>query len=711
MLTIRKIAHSISFFLFFLLIYSAFSITSCNNIIYSDKSPSVIKGFMDLSAWDFDRSGTVRLDGEWEFYWNKLLTPQDFISNTNHEPIIYLNVPSIWNGLIFNGKKLDGKGYASYKLIIHTGQTNAYFGLNIPALATSYKLYINGRLACSNGNVSDDSKLYRAQYLPQVVYFYTIQSNIELILQVANFNHFKGGFWDSVRIGRQSQIQSDRDRTLGFELFLSGSLFIMGLYHLVLFFLRRTDKSPLYFSIFTLLIALRTFLDGSRIIIMIYPMLDWELHVKMSFLSYVFAVPVFLYFIHEIYQTNISKLIAKIVKYIAFAFSFFILFFKNPFYDSFLLPYEVITIFVGCFIIYQLIIGFKSKFRESAILIAGFIIFFITTINDILYSNQIIYTGTIVPFGFFVMILSQSVLLSTRFSLAYNRIETLTNNLKTLNENLETKVKERTQELTETYNKLHVRNEVIEADLALARKIQMKLIPSKSPAPNIASFYKPMDKIGGDFFDFIVFREPDHVGIFLSDVSGHGVSAAFITSMIKTAILQIASQNEKPSILLKYLNSILYNQTGGNFVTAFYGIFDSKTNKLLFSNAGHNQPYLINDDKIEYLPTMKKGYPLALINNEELKQQHKLYTDESFTLKKRSKILFYTDGLTEAVNIMNKEDNKYASDFESSVMSNIMLELKDMPSSLFIKGIYEQLVQFRGADNFDDDVCMICLST
>ena len=155
-------------------------------------------------------------------------------------------------------------------------------------------------------------------------------------------------------------------------------------------------------------------------------------------------------------------------------------------------------------------------------------------------------------------------------------------------ENLEKIIDERNLELVTERNELKVKNEAIEAQLDLARKIQMKLVPSSVPDKRIAFFYKPMEKVGGDFFDFIKLPSPDKIGLFISDVSGHGVPAALITSMLKGAILQRDDLLEDPASLLMNLNEFLISQSGGNFVTALYGIYNFSDRTFSYANAGHN---------------------------------------------------------------------------------------------------------------------------
>ena len=108
-------------------------------------------------------------------------------------------------------------------------------------------------------------------------------------------------------------------------------------------------------------------------------------------------------------------------------------------------------------------------------------------------------------------------------------------------------------ELISEQNKLKLQNEIVQEELNLARKMQMHFIPDKSPNPAIAFYYRPMYQVGGDYFEFVSFPD-NRLGIFVSDASGHGVSAAFVTSMIKSISLQAASLIDSPAefpVLLK----------------------------------------------------------------------------------------------------------------------------------------------------------------
>ncbi|MCP4137573.1 MAG: serine/threonine-protein phosphatase [bacterium] len=261
---------------------------------------------------------------------------------------------------------------------------------------------------------------------------------------------------------------------------------------------------------------------------------------------------------------------------------------------------------------------------------------------------------------------------------------------------------EKQKDIENEKNRLKDRNEVMEMDLNMARSIQQELIPGKNPNDKIASLFKPMEPVGGDFYDFIRFREPDKIGIFISDVSGHGVPAAFITSMIKSIISQAGRFKEDPAELLLHLNDILADKTAGNFVTAFYAIYNMKTRLIKYANAGHNYPYVVTDNSIERL-SQGASMPLAILENEYLDTPEKRYKDIEETIPENCKIVFYTDGLIEAA-----IDNDPHKQFET-VIDKKLLELKPQNCENFITNLYQELVDFAQTESFEDDICIICI--
>lgn len=257
-------------------------------------------------------------------------------------------------------------------------------------------------------------------------------------------------------------------------------------------------------------------------------------------------------------------------------------------------------------------------------------------------------------------------------------------------------------ELEVERNKLHDRNKTMEHEIALARKIQDKLIPEKVPIPFISAVYEPMEEVGGDFYDFIEFNDSNNIGIFLSDVSGHGVPAAFITSMIKTIILQAGDRVYDPAKFLFYMNEVLQSQTAGNFVTAFYCIYNPDENSIYYANAGHNQPYVISQNNVTQLQK-GKNTAIAMFPNHMLAKANKKFENHKDIIEPGSKLLLYTDGLVEA------RPRGKDTFFEYANMEQVFKDYHQFPCDVFLGKLMEELTAFRGSDQFEDDICLICL--
>lgn len=262
-------------------------------------------------------------------------------------------------------------------------------------------------------------------------------------------------------------------------------------------------------------------------------------------------------------------------------------------------------------------------------------------------------------------------------------------------------------ELEHERNELKKRNRVIEQDLILARNIQRQIIPSPENDPDLGMFYKPMDQLGGDFFDIIHYRETDKIGFFISDVSGHGIPASLVTTMIKSVLMQMPQRRYSPSELFGSLNRLFQNIIAGNFITAFLGVLNRSNGELIFCNAGHPQPVIIRDGAVVRVRTTNDQIPIAVLSNEELKDQRRSYADDRVNLKPGDLLFLYTDGLSEAFPV-DSEHSRNVQDFEEKLMKEVIPKYCNLEPKDFVQAVFDELKAFRMSDTFDDDICMLC---
>jgi sigma-B regulation protein RsbU (phosphoserine phosphatase) len=184
-----------------------------------------------------------------------------------------------------------------------------------------------------------------------------------------------------------------------------------------------------------------------------------------------------------------------------------------------------------------------------------------------------------------------------------------------------------------------------------ARAIQQALLPKISPyIPGFAvsGLSIPAGAVGGDWYDFIPF--PDgRWGLVLADVSGKGTAAALLMSATRGMLRSLAEACCTPGEVLTQLNSLLVSDfPAGKFVTMVYAVLDPAARSVSFANAGHLHPLLLDDDGAHFLDT-ERGLPLGLMCGGD-------YSETTVALSPGSRLVFYSDGITEAA---NQEEQEY----------------------------------------------------
>ena len=191
----------------------------------------------------------------------------------------------------------------------------------------------------------------------------------------------------------------------------------------------------------------------------------------------------------------------------------------------------------------------------------------------------------------------------------------------------------------------------IQRDLEIAAKIQHAILPDwketfqeQSIQFSLAAEMVAAKDVGGDFYDFFRIDE-DRVGFVIADVSGKGMPAALFMAVSRTMLKSQALLGGTPGNVLEVVNDLLCRENVSTlFVTVFYCILNEKTGEVLFSNGGHNLPYIIRSNgNVEVLPKTT-GMGLAIM--EEMNFQ-----TSQFTLNNGDTLYLYTDGVTEAMDI------------------------------------------------------------
>jgi PAS domain S-box-containing protein len=404
--------------------------------------PRAVDGVLDLRQWDFEQHGAVPLNGEWELYWEELLTPDELATVPGPIPSGPIDFPGSWYGHVVQGEPLGGFGYATFRLkvlLAPEALPEKSMALKMPVpVIEAHRLYVDGQPLGVGGQPGPSRESTVPQLNPYVTAFIPAGSETEIVLQISNFHFAQGGIlYDTILFGPQTQVQRLDEQRLGTNLFLTGSIFIMGLYHLGLFSLRRRDRSPLYFGLFCLLIAGTTLIGDQPQIFYHYVSRQWALYVQVRLAAAMITMASLTLFVHALFTGTSPKRGLTVILGATGMMAGLALLLPAIFMT---VVYPLVIILAGLVVLYNVGVAVLAVSRRESgaiVFLLGFVPLLLALINDSLFFSGIIQTGLYVPAGLFIFIFAQAYLLSARFSDAFSRTEVLTAELQRNNQSLQ----------------------------------------------------------------------------------------------------------------------------------------------------------------------------------------------------------------------------------------------------------------------------------
>lgn len=247
----------------------------------------VRKGVMDLAGWDHARQPRIKLDGEWEFYWHRLLTPADF-RNADQDALnaAYMKVPAGWNGKTVDGQPLPAHGFATYRMLLKHVPAGGIFALEKKNIRFSSVVYVNGAKLFEDGVPSERAANYRPGNVPQFGLFQIRPGDVEIVIQVANFDYFNAGITASLYFGEQAALIAHQQGSMTSEFSMLAVLGMLALIYLICFATaaryHAKDYSLLGFAAMCLLYVVYHGLMGDRSLLRILPDMPFDIVYKVK---------------------------------------------------------------------------------------------------------------------------------------------------------------------------------------------------------------------------------------------------------------------------------------------------------------------------------------------------------------------------------------------------------------------------------------------
>ena len=412
----------------------------------SVQPPSVVQGQIDLSGWNLAKEGPVKLDGQWEFYWNQLLAPSDFKAAPGRAELTgYLHFPGSWKEFVFNGQSLPGTGRATFRLLLVPGQNFTGAALKLFNIPAAYKIWANGLLLAESGNVGIDAATEIALRTCKIVPLPVDSPVVELVLQISNYHFRRGGVRNSIMLSMEAPLEQAHMRTWGWALLLMGGLLFMGLYHLVLYFLRKKDVSTLYFGLYCIIFVFHFITsDSTEWVFTLFFQNSYPVIIeKISVLCYVCSASIVYRFYRFLYKEEFNIVLQYFCDIRSLSFIFLCITQEDVVVFNALHYYLISSFFlIGCYVV-LLAICFRRGHTGSLFLLIGSIVIGLVAINDIFCHIGMINSIFLIQEGTFAFALSQAFALAQRFSNAFTKVEFLSKDLEDKNAALETEMEER----------------------------------------------------------------------------------------------------------------------------------------------------------------------------------------------------------------------------------------------------------------------------
>lgn len=555
----------------------------------------------------------------------------------------------------------------SVKILVPQHLRTGDFALILPPVSAAIRIQFNGKTVAERGAIQAGHAypIHSSEaflWYPVKLELFTNESEQELRLDIQGFRG-GGGVYGNAHIyfGGIDEIRSHYNSIFLLTVFVAAAIFMIAVFHLVLVADHSYRRANLHYVLLSLAMSAHIIgMNGLGYFI-------WDNFLFNAALIH-FLVAAFPYAMTG-FTLRYFKLQYPKVRRVAYAYALAMALFLImtaalpdliPIYLNYVLPFGVVAMALSLvFVLVGAIRGLRKKIDGAKLVFFGFLAYGIGVINDVAFYFSYATPIKMADAGFLVAVICVAFALALR---------------------LRKSVQE--QEELRDWQK----------EIALAAQIQNLALPQRSLDTGyvkISTLFKPMKMIGGDFFSFHRISDAK-TGIFIADVSGHGIAAALLVSTLRSIFYQQRELADRPALFLEAMNKALYPHLHEQFVTAAYCVIDSSERKIRVAQAGHPPIYLVSVASAAIDKAKPRGKFFGFAPDSR-------YEESELPLSQYSRIFLYSDGVIEAGALAGKP-------YSATRLENFLMQNRELDETTLLQKLEIDIFQCTGvAMNTDDD--------
>lgn len=447
--------------------YSIFLVLLCQFAVATHCQDWTVpeKGILDLRNYEFNDQWYLKLDGEWEFYWESFIDPEAFTEGQAPKPTLFVNVPGYWKTYRHDTLDFGGEGYATYRLrIILPEDFSSEIRFDIPVFDASFNLFLDNDLVWSNGRPGNSWNNSEAEYDPGSIQYRPLSDTLQVLIHVSNFQHRRGAFWRSIQIGYPEKLAKIEYRYRFISFLSLGFLLAFSLFFFFFFIFYREDKIILFFSLVLAGIFIRLLHTD------LYPInylinIPWNCLIRMEYVGSFLAFGAGIWYLYLLFPTRYMLPISRVNTFLVILSVLVVTFTDVKIFAYTMFYFQPAVLFL---LLCYLVIGIRRVFsgkRDEVIYIVAILVLMASFINDLWIANSqtAISKDYTMHFAIMVFVFLHATMIIRNWIIAYKERGKLMREIEYINKNLESLIDERTNELNLRTLEIQHKNENIEA--------------------------------------------------------------------------------------------------------------------------------------------------------------------------------------------------------------------------------------------------------